>query len=395
MTTSTFPHHPVVYGFFLLILICGAHATSIGGVRIFPADHVWNVPVDTLPVDARSAAYVSSIGAASPLHPDFGSGEWDGAPIGIPFNIVNNTVTKKTVTFDYADESDPGPYPVPTNPLIEGGADSTGDRHILMLQTDEKKLYELYAASPNADGTWTAGSGAIYNLSAYDLRPAGWTSADAAGLAILPGLVRYDEVAAGNITHAIRFTVENTRKAYVWPARHYASSSTSLSLPPMGQRFRLKGSFNTTGYPPQSRVVLDALKKYGMILADNGGNWFISGVPDDRWNNDDLNSLKQLKGSDFEAVNESSLMISADSGRAAVSSPGVIALPGQASAPTDPDHDGRYEDLSGNGRADFSDVVLFFNQIDWIRANEPVAAFDFGGNGNIAFDDIVALYKKI
>ena len=378
----------------LLLLICGLPAASINGVQIFPQDHIWNVPIDTLPRDARSADYVNSIGASNPLHPDFGSGEWDGAPIGIPYNIVNNTVQKQAVSFDYSDESDPGPYPIPANPLIEGGANSDGDRHILLLQTDEKRLYELYAAYRQPDGRWTAGSGAIYNLTTYDLRPAGWTSADAAGLAMLPGLVRYDEVAAGTITHAIRFTAPKTRNAFVWPARHEASSNSSPALPPMGQRFRLKASFDTTGYPGQSRVVLEALKKYGMILADNGGAWFISGVPDDRWDNDDLNHLKQLRGSDFEAVNESSLMISPDSGRAKVAAPVVVALPGQANAPTDPDHDGLYEDIDGSGSAGFSDVVLFFRHLDWIAANEPVAAFDYSGDGEVAFNDIVLLFKK-
>jgi len=385
------------YSGILLILILAfpqAQAMAISGVQIFPQDHVWNVPINTLPVDARSADYVSSIGTTSHLHPDFGAGTWEGAPIGIPYNIVNNSVSKKTVTFDYDDESDPGPYPVPANPLIEGGADSDGDRHILMLHTDEKKLYELYYAWPAGDGTWTAGSGAIYDLKKYDLRPAGWTSADAAGLAMLPGLVRYDEVAAGEITHAIRFTAQKTRKAYIWPARHYASSITDLRYPPMGQRFRLKASFDTSGYGPQSQVVLDALKKYGMILSDNGGNWFISGVPDERWDNDDINDLKQLKGSDFEAVDESSLMINPDSGKANIVLPGPIALPGQSSAPTDPDKDGKFEDLNANGRKDFADVVLFFEHLDWIVAHEPLAAFDYNGNGRVEFADIVMLYDE-
>ncbi|WP_292349819.1 hypothetical protein [Methanoregula sp. PtaU1.Bin006] len=385
-------------GGILLVFILGfpqAQATAISGVDIFPQDHVWNVPIDTLPVDARSADYVSSIGTTSHLHPDFGAGTWEGAPIGIPYNIVNNSVSKKTVTFDYDDESDPGPYPVPANPLIEGGPDSDGDRHILMLHTDEKKLYELYYAWPVGDGTWTAGSGAIYDLTKYDLRPDTWTSADAAGLDMLPGLVRYDEVAAGEITHAIRFTAQKTQKAHIWPARHDASSITDPRYPPMGQRFRLKASFDTSGYGPQSRVVLEALKKYGMILSDNGGNWYISGVPDERWNNDDLEGLKQLKGSDFEAVNESSLMINKDSGRAKVSSPGVIALPGQSSAPTDPDKDGKYEDLNANGRKEFADVVLFFDHLDWIVAHEPLAAFDYNANGRVEFADIVMMYDEL
>ena len=394
MTTRNLIHYCGILLIFLLAFP-QAQAMAISGVQIFPQDHVWNVPVNNLPVDSRSADYVKSIGTTSHLHPDFGAGTWEGAPIGIPYNIVNNSVSKKTVIFDYDDESDPGPYPVPANPLIEGGPDSDGDRHILMLHTDEKKLYELYYAWPVGDGTWTAGSGAIYDLTQYDLRPAGWTSADAAGLAMLPGLVTYDEVAAGKITHAIRFTAQKTRKAYVWPARHFASSNTSPVLPPMGQRFRLKASFDTSGYGPQSQVVLEALKKYGMILSDNGGNWFISGVPDERWDNDDINDLKQLKGSDFEAVDESSLMINPNSGKANVVLPGPIALPGQSGAPTDPDKDDRYEDLNANGRKDFADVILFFEQLDWIVIHEPLAAFDYNGNGRVEFADIVMMYDEM
>jgi hypothetical protein len=312
---------------FYLLLLCGliaafvipAHAASspsISGVSIFPPDDVWNVPVDTLPVDPHSADYVKNIGTTAYLHPDFGSGLWEGNPMGIPYNIVPGTQQKKTVTFDYADESDPGPYPIPDNPVMEGGS----DRHILILDRDNQRLYELFAAEKQPDGSWHAGSGAIFNLSDYRLRPAGWTSADAAGLAILPGLVRYDEVAAGEIDHAIRFTAPSTQRAYIWPARHYASSLTNTAYPPMGQRFRLKSSFNTTGYPTQARVILEALKEYGMILADNGAPWYITGAPDDRWDNDALHTLQQLKGSDFEAVDSSSLMISPDSGQARTTS---------------------------------------------------------------------------
>ncbi len=308
---------------FYLLLLCGliaafvipAHAASspsIGGVSIFPPDDIWNVPVDTLPVDPHSADYVKNIGTTAYLHPDFGSGLWEGSPMGIPYNIVPGTQQKKTVTFDYADESDPGPYPIPDNPVMEGGS----DRHILILDRDNHILYELFAAVKQPDGSWDAGSGAIFNLSDYRLRPSGWTSADAAGLAILPGLVRYDEVAAGEIDHAIRFTAPSTRRAYVWPARHYASSITNTAYPPMGQKFRLKSSFDTSGYPTQARVILEALKKYGMILSDNGAPWYITGAPDDRWDNDALHTLQQLKGSDFEAVDSSSLMISPDSGQA-------------------------------------------------------------------------------
>lgn len=315
------------YNPFYLLLLCGliaafvipanaASSPSIGGVSIFPPDDIWNVPVDTLPVDPHSADYVKNIGTTAYLHPDFGSGLWEGSPMGIPYNIVSGAQLKKTVTFDYADESDPGPYPIPDNPVMEGGS----DRHILILDRDNHMLYELFAAVKQPDGSWDAGSGAIFNLSDYRLRPAGWTSADAAGLAILPGLVRYDEVAAGEIDHAIRFTAPSTQRAYVWPARHYASSITNTAYPPMGQRFRLKSSFDTSGYPAQARVILEALKKYGMILSDNGAPWYITGAPDDRWDNDALHTLQQLKGSDFEAVDSSSLMISPDSGQARTTS---------------------------------------------------------------------------
>jgi PKD repeat protein len=379
----------------LLLLLQGVQANDINGIRILPSDHIWNVPIDQLPVDARSADYVSMIGTTKYLHPDFGSGLYNGAPIGNPYNIVNGSVPKQSVTFDYDDESDPGPYPIPADPLIEGGGGTEGDRHLLMVHKDDKVLYELYAAGKQPDGSWHAGSGAIFNLTGYELRPAGWTSADAAGLAILPGLVRYEEVEAGEITHAIRFTIPQTRKTYIWPARHYASSITDPRYPPMGQRFRLKASFDTSRYPYQARVVLEALKKYGMILSDNGGAWFISGVPDERWDNDALHTLQQVKGSDFEAINESSLMIDPDSGRANVTTTEPLALPGQASRPRDPDHDGIYEDLNGNGRKDFGDIVLFFEQLDWIVANEPAGAFDPNGNGHADFNDIVLLFKEL
>jgi hypothetical protein len=303
----------------------------INGVQIFPPDDIWNVAVDQLPVDQHSSDYVSKIGISSHLHPDFGSGLWEGHPIGIPFNVVTGPIVKSTVTFDYSGESDNGPYPIPAKPLMEGGS----DRHILILDQDEKVLYELYDAVQQPDGSWHAGSGAIFNLAWYTLRPAGWTSADAAGLPILPGLVRYDEVNAGAITHAIRFTAPSTQRAYVWPARHYASSITDPTFPPMGARFRLKSSFDTSGYPYQARVVLEALKKYGMILADNGGAWYVSGAPDDRWDNEALHTLAQLKGSDFEAVDTSSLIISSDSGKARTSSqPGNTGAINIVSSPT-------------------------------------------------------------
>ncbi len=290
---------------------------QIAGCAIFPADNVWNTPVDALPVDANSAAYVVTIGADEHVHADFGSGTWEGAPIGIPYVDVDSSQTKVDVTFDYDDESDPGPYPIPPNAPIEGGSNSDGDRHVLVLERDNCILYELYDAWPqNSGNSWHAGSGAIFDLNSHALRPDGWTSADAAGLPILPGLVRYDEVAAGEIRHAIRFTAPQTRDTHIWPARHDASSLTGNQYPPMGQRFRLKAGFDISGFSAQTQVILRALQKYGMILADNGSSWYISGVPDDRWDNDMLHELGNVQGSAFEAVDESSLMIDADSGQA-------------------------------------------------------------------------------
>ena len=300
-----------------------ASGPSISGVSIFPVDHIWNTRVDSLPVDSHSADYVSTIGSTAYLHADFGSGLYEGNPIGIPYTIVNASQQKTTVLFEYADESDTGPYPIPDNPFIEGGS----DHHMLIIERDTKILYELYAAEKQPDGSWTAGSGAVFNLSDYALRPSGWTSADAAGLAILPGLVRYDEVNTGEINHALRFTAPSTRRAYIWPARHYASSLTSPAYPPMGQRFRLKSSFNTSGYSSQAQIVLNALKKYGMILSDNGAPWYITGVPDERWNNDVLHTLHQITGSDFEAVDSSSLMMNQDSGKALITP--IVTTPPQ------------------------------------------------------------------
>ncbi|GAB4524522.1 MAG: hypothetical protein Fur0018_08170 [Anaerolineales bacterium] len=289
---------------------------QIAGCPLLPADNIWNARVDSLPVDPNSAAYIQTIGAATGLHADFGSGAWGGGPIGIPFDFVNGSQPKVTVAFDYADESDPGPYPIPPNASIEGGANSDGDRHILVVDTDNCILYELYYAWPQPDGTWTAGSGAIFDLRSNALRPDGWTSADAAGLPILPGLVRYDEVAAGEIRHAIRFTAPQTRAAHLWPARHDASSRTGAQYPPMGQRFRLRADFDMRGFSPEVQVILKAMQTYGIILADNGSAWYISGAPDGRWNNDVLHELSQVQGADFEAVDISSLMLDPDSGRA-------------------------------------------------------------------------------
>ena len=274
---------------------------DLEGRRPFPDDNPWNTAVDQAPVDPNSDELIASIGTTAPLHPDFGA-NYNGGPFGIPYVVVDSTTPEVPVSFDYADESDPGPYPIPSNAPIEGGASSTGDRHVLVIDRDRWVLYELYSAYPNSNG-WQAGSGAIFDLASDSLRPAGWTSADAAGLPIFPGLVRYDEVVGrGGILHALRFTVAHTRRAYVAPARHYASSDTSSSLPPMGMRVRLKASFDLSGYPASARVILQALKTYGMMVADNGSNWFLSGAPDARWSDDELNTLKQVHGSDFEVV---------------------------------------------------------------------------------------------
>jgi hypothetical protein len=265
---------------------------------------------------------VDSIGASRTVHPDFGSGLWEGGPIGIPFVVVAADQPPVAIVFTaYGDESDAGPYPVPADAPIEGGDEATGDRHVLVVQQGDCTLYELYKAFPQADGGWEAESGAVYPLDSYALRPAGWTSADAAGLPILPGLVRYDEVAAGEITHALRFTAPRTQRAYVWPARHFASSSTDPDLPPMGQRFRLRADFPEAEFAPAVQVILRALKRYGMILADNGSAWYVSGAPDERWDNDVLRQLQQVTGADFQAVDVASLQLHPDSGQ--VRSPGA------------------------------------------------------------------------
>ena len=275
---------------------------------ILPPSNHFNRRVDRLPVASDSTTLTRSIGLGEPVHPDFGSGTWDGGPIGIPFVTVAKGQRTVPVRFDYADESDRGPYPIPRNPPIEGGPRSDGDRHVLLLDKHRCRLYELYDARPQAGGgRWTAGSGAIWSLRSNKLRPAGWTSADAAGLPILPGLARYDEVARGHIDHALRFTAPRTRRAYVYPARHYASDDTSAALPPMGLRVRLKASADLAELGPQARVVARALQRYGALLADNGSPWFFSGAPDPGWDDEDLHTLKRLTGSDFEVVDTAAL----------------------------------------------------------------------------------------
>jgi hypothetical protein len=285
-----------------------------------PDDDVWNTRVDHLPVHSRSSDFVASIGATATLHPDFGSGVWppgSTSPIGIPYLEVGPNEPVVSMNYDaYGSESDPGPFPIPLDAPIEGGPSGTGDRHVIVVDRHRCELYELFDASPGPGSQWTAASGARYALDSSELRPDGWTSADAAGLPIFPGLVRYDEVRSGAIEHAIRFTAPQTRSAHVWPARHDASSSSSPSLPAMGQRFRLKGSFDISGYSHDTRVILTAMKRYGVILADNGSAWYISGAPDERWDNDGLREIKDVPGSAFEAVDLSSLILDADSGTA-------------------------------------------------------------------------------
>ncbi len=278
-----------------------------------PANSFWHADVSALPVHAQSSTWVSSVGTGSTLKADFGSGIWDGGPIGIPYTTVAGTQARVPVSFDYADESDPGPYPVPANAPIEGGPSSSGDRHVLVVDRDACRLWELYSAYPQNGGTsWTAGSGATWDLGSNAMRPLGWTSGDAAGLPILPGLVRYEEVAAGEIDHAIRFTAPRTAGAYVWPASHKAQTG-GASDPPMGAFFRLKASFDISGYSAQNQVILRALKKHGMVLADNGSSWFMSGAPNAGWNDDDLQRLRTVPGSAFEAVDVSSIKVSSTS----------------------------------------------------------------------------------
>ena len=320
------------------VLAAAAQAgPSIGGCPIFPANNIWNVPVNTLPLHASSATFVATIGATARTHMDFGSGLHQSRPIGIPFVTVNASQPKVPITFGYVDESDPGPFPIPSNVPIEGGAAfPDGDRHALVLDTTACKLYEVYRAFQVSPNVWQGDSGSVFDLNSHALRPDTWTSADAAGLPILPGLLRYDEVNSGEITHALRFTVPQTRNTYVWPARHQASSLTGSQYPPMGQRFRLRADYpevKTLPFSPHALTIIRALKKYGMMLADNGSAWYISGAPDDRWDNDVLHQLDIIVGSDYEAVDVSSLQVSANSGQAAV---GPMTISGVVNGPGGP-----------------------------------------------------------
>jgi hypothetical protein len=301
-----------------LLVVCGAaalvptlvHADPLPGAPacpIFPANNAWNQRVDRLPVAKNSAKLIASIGLGDPVHPDFGT-VFGGAPNGIPFEVVSNRTPRVPVSFTFASESDGHRYPLPRNVPIEGGAHSTGDRHVIVVNRDTCTDYELFDAVPHAGGRhWSAGSGAIFNLRSNHLRPAGFTSADAAGLPILSGLARYDEVARGVIDHALRFTAPCTARAFVYPARHEASTCSGRNLPPMGLRVRLKSNVKISGLPYQARVVALALKRYGLILADNGSPWYISGAPNRRWNDDALHQLARLTGRDFEVVDTRSL----------------------------------------------------------------------------------------
>jgi hypothetical protein len=270
---------------------------------LLPPDNPWNTRVDTLPLDPNSADYIAHMAPGTGLHPDFGTA-WEGAPIGIPYVVVPGDQPKVAIDFYYPDESDPGPYPIPPDAPVEGagGPFADGDRHVLVLDPDHQLLYEVYDAHKDGDH-WHAGSGAIFDLTSNALRPDGWTSADAAGLPILPGLVRYDEaVGEGVIDHALRFTVAATQRAYVYPATHFASDQTDPDLPPMGLRLRLRASYDISGFPAELRVVLQALKTYGMMVADNGADWYVGGAPDPRWNDEALSAIRAVKGSDFEVI---------------------------------------------------------------------------------------------
>jgi hypothetical protein len=297
---------------------CGPAATPIPGApacRPSPADSFWRSDVRGLPVHPSSPTWIATAGATRALKADFGSGLWDGGPIGIPYNVVGADQAKVAVAFDYDDESDrpPGGYPVPADPAIEGGPASDGDRHVLTIDRDSCTLYELWSAYPNGDGTWRAGSGAVFDLRANAMRPAGWTSSDAAGLPVFPGLVRWDEVTGAGVHHAIRMTVPRTAGAFVWPASHRAGTASVTTTMPMGTWLRLKPTVDVTAFDPYVRPILAALQTHGAVIADNGSAWYLSGAPDERWDNDRLATLGRIKGTDFEVVDASSEQVAPDS----------------------------------------------------------------------------------
>ncbi len=312
----------------LLALGCGLLITSlniaqstlpppqlIDGCPPFPPDHILNQRIDNAPVHANSDAFIASIGLTQVLKADFGSGTYNGAPIGIPYIAVDKDQPKVPMIFEIVAESDPGPYPFPPNAPIEGGENHTGDRHVIVLDKSSCTLYETFSSYKQPDNSWKAYSGAKFDLNSNNLRPIGWTSSDAAGLAILPSLVRYEDVIQGEFRRTIRFTAPKTAKRYVWPATHQASPHLDAALPPMGLRVRLKADYNIERFGPQAKIILTALKRYGMILADNGGPWFITGIPDPRWDNRQLMQLRTIPGSAFEAVDVSNRMIHPRSGQ--------------------------------------------------------------------------------
>jgi IPT/TIG domain len=303
---------------------------TIGSCPILPADNIWNTPVDKLPASPNTASYINSMGSTLPLRPDFGSGMYNGAPFGMPFVKVKSTQTKYPATFVYQEESDPGPYAVPLDVSLEGGA----DQHAIALDMDNCILYEIFAAIPQTN-SWYGGGGAIFDLKSNALRPYGWTSADAAGLPIMPGLLRYDEIVAGEVRHALRVSALYTQRAFVWPARHWASYYDDPQHPPLGTRLRLRAGFDVSRYPREIQIIMNGLKKYGMMIADNGASWFFGGEPDPRWDNDMLRLLLDVKGSDFEVVDVSSLMIDPNSGQAKQEgSPAVVITPSSATLTT-------------------------------------------------------------
>ncbi len=281
--------------------------------RLFPKSSFWYADVSELPTHPRSDDWIARMGASRNVHPDFGSGTWNGAKIGIPVTKVGRNRERVRVSFMYEDESDPGRYPIPGDARIEGGKNSTGDRHVLVLQKKRCRLFELYDAHPTSNGNWTAGSGAKYNLRSNKLRPDGWTSADASGLPMTPGLVLHWEVARGEIKHVIRMTAPVTQRDHVWPARHDAGSTNSASAPPMGAWLRLGDHIDPADFPPQARVVVEALQAHGAMIVDNGSAFFLSGAPSKKWDNDDLRTLRDLTGADFEFVQSDLMQVDPDS----------------------------------------------------------------------------------
>ncbi len=293
--------------------LASAQSPTISGCQVFPSNNIWNTPIDRMPVAANSTAYINSIGASHPLKAEFGT------TAGFKYSLVSGSQAKVNMSFKY--ESDAGPYPIPTNVWIEPYADG----HAFIIDTTNCVLYELFELSKQSNGSWKAGSGAIFNLNSNALRPDSWTSADAAGLPMVPGFYRYDEVLAGHIDHAVRFTGPYSRNTHIWPARHNASSLTGSQYPQFGQRFRLKADFNISSFSPHIQVILQAMKTYGLYFADNGLPWDLCGVNDSRWNNTELAELSRVVGADLEAVDESSLMVNPNSGQAAVQSSSSVS----------------------------------------------------------------------